>query len=120
MLKAPLKFYDNVSACTLCLSCSCVCPVKIDLGEQIYRWRQNLAPLGVANKEKKLMSKGMKFVMDSPFRFNFAINRASMVNGMPRPMIYNGLNAWGEGRELPKFAKQSFNKWWKENHKKQK
>ncbi len=120
MLREPLKYYDNVSACSLCLSCSNVCPVKIDLGEQIYRWRQNLDPLGVANKEKKMMSKGMKFIMESPSRFNFAINRAHMVNKMPRFLIYNGLNAWGEGRELPKFAKPSFNKWWKENHKKEK
>jgi L-lactate dehydrogenase complex protein LldF len=63
------------------------------------------------------MSDGMKFVMESPARFNFAINNASMVNKMPRFLIYNGMNAWGKGRELPKFAKTTFNKWWKENHK---
>ena len=26
---------------------------------------------------------------------------------------YNGLNAWGKGRELPEFAKQSFESMWK-------
>lgn len=30
-------------------------------------------------------------------------------------MIYNALNAWGKGRELPVFAKQSFNEMWKSN-----
>ncbi|WP_301842726.1 hypothetical protein [uncultured Parabacteroides sp.] len=34
---------------------------------------------------------------------------------MPRFMIYNFLNAWGKGRELPTFAKQSFNEMWKSN-----
>ena len=25
---------------------------------------------------------------------------------MPRFLIYNGLNDWGKGREMPKFAKE--------------
>ena len=34
---------------------------------------------------------------------------------MPRFMIYNGWNAWGKGREMPAFAKESFNDMWKKN-----
>ncbi|MDO4692478.1 MAG: lactate utilization protein B [Porphyromonadaceae bacterium] len=118
MLKDPRKFSGNVSACSLCLSCSNVCPVKIDLGEQIYRWRQDLAPLGVANKEKKLMSSGMKFLMERPGLFNTALRLAPVANNLPRFMLYNSLNAWGKYRELPKFASQSFNDWWIKNQKK--
>ena len=118
MLKDPDKHSGNVSACSLCLSCSNVCPVMIDLGEQIYVWRQKLDKLGQANKEKKLMVNAMTPVFNSPFLFNTAIKMAPVVNHLPRPLIYNGLNAWGEGRELPKFNKQSFNSWWKEHHKK--
>ena len=118
MLKDPDKHSGNVSACSLCLSCSNVCPVMIDLGEQIYVWRQKLDKLGQANKEKKLMVNAMTPVFNSPFMFNTAIKMAPVVNHLPRPLIYNGLNAWGEGRELPKFTKQSFNSWWKEHHKK--
>lgn len=118
MLKNPKKFSGNVSACSLCLSCSNVCPVKIDLGEQIYRWRQKLDDYGVANKEKKLMSKGMKILMERPGLFNTALKMAPVANNLPRFMLYNSLNAWGKHRELPKFAKQSFNDWWIKNHKK--
>ncbi len=118
MLKDPKKFSGNVSACSLCLSCSNVCPVKIDLGEQIYRWRQKLDGYGVANKEKKMMSKGMKFLMERPGLFNTALKMAPVANNLPRFMLYNSLNAWGKHRELPKFAKQSFNEWWIKNHKK--
>jgi L-lactate dehydrogenase complex protein LldF len=32
---------------------------------------------------------------------------------MPRFVIYNGLNDWGKGRELPEFAKDSFTALWK-------
>lgn len=118
MLKEPRQYSGNLSACSLCLSCSNVCPVKIDLGEQIYRWRQDLDKLGRANKEKKLMSKGIKYIMESPTRFNFSLKMAPITNNMPRFLLYNSLNAWGKGRELPKFATTSFNNWWKKNIKK--
>lgn len=115
MLKDPVKYSDNVSACSLCLSCSNVCPVKIDLGEQIYRWRQSLDKIGKASTEKKIMSGGMKFLMERPALFNTALKFAPLINQLPRFMVYNSLNAWGKGRELPTFAKESFNTMWKKN-----
>ncbi len=118
MLKNPQDYSGNVSACSLCLSCSSVCPVMVDLGEQIYVWRQKLDGFGRANKEKKLMSKGMKMIMESPTLFYTSLKFAPLVNKMPRALVYNGLNAWGKGRELPKFAGETFNDWWKRNHKK--
>ncbi len=117
MLHGPKQFHDNVSACSLCLSCSNVCPVKVDLGEQIYRWRQRLSPLGVADKKKKTMSKAIGYVMDRPGLFRFAISKASLANRMPRALVYNGMNDWGKGRELPRFSGQTFDQWWKENGK---
>lgn len=118
MLHDPHAHAGNVSACSLCLSCSNVCPVMVDLGEQIYVWRQKLDDLGEANKEKKLMIKAMTPVLNSPKLFYSALRMAPIVNKLPRPLVYNGLNAWGKGRDLPEFAEQSFNSWWKENHKK--
>ena len=115
MLRDPRRYADNVSACTLCLSCSNVCPAKVDLGEQIYRWRQALDRYGVANPEKKWLSWGMKVVMDRPMLFNTALKFAPIVNHLPRFLVYSSVNAWGKGRELPAFAKCSFNEMWKKN-----
>ena len=107
------KYYDNLSACSLCLSCSNVCPAKVDLGEQIYRWRQTLKDIDKASTEKQFMSAGMKFLMERPVLFNAALWAAPMVNVMPDAIKYNRLNEWGKGRELPNFAGESFNSMWK-------
>ena len=115
MAKDPRKYSDNVSACSLCLSCSNVCPAKIDLGEQIYKWRQVLQTVGKASSSKKILSKGMQYIIERPKLFNTSLKLAPIINGMPRFMKYNGLNDWGKGRELPEFAKESFNTLWKKN-----
>ena len=113
MLKAPEEYFDNVSACSLCYSCNNVCPAKIDLADQIYRWRQDLDGLKVADRTKKLMSGGMKFMFKHPSVFRTGMKMAPIVNHLPRFMKYNGLNDWGKGRELPEFAKESFSSMWK-------
>ena len=69
MLRSPKLHHGNVSACSLCYSCSDVCPAMIDLGEQIYAWRQELAPMHLADPVKKLTVKGMDFIMGGRRRF---------------------------------------------------
>jgi len=113
MLKSPTDYFDNVSACSLCFSCNNVCPSKIDLGQQIYKWRQDLNSLHVADPTKKLISNGLKYLFTKPALYNTTLKMAPIVNVMPRFMLYNGLNEWGKGRELPVFAKESFTELWK-------
>ena len=113
MLRNKKKYTDNVSACSLCCSCDNVCPAKVNLSEQIYRWRQELDSLGKADCMKKAMSNGMKVLFDHPSLYRTALKFAPWANHAPRFAIYNSLNGWGEGREMPVFAKQSFHEWWK-------
>ena len=113
MLRNPEKYHDNVSACSLCMSCSSVCPAKVDLGEQIYLWRQTLDGLGKAGRMKKVLSDSLEIIMDHPTAFNAALKAAPLVNKFPRSLVYNKINTWGEGREMPRFAKESFNSLWK-------
>lgn len=113
MLRSPEKYFDNVSACSLCFSCNNVCPVKIDLGNQIYRWRQNLDSIGKADPMKKVMSGGLKFLFTRPSLFRVGMSVAPIINATPRFVKYNGLNDWGKGRELPQFASESFSALWK-------
>lgn len=113
MLRDPYQYADNVSACSLCYSCSNVCPAKVDLADQIYKWRQKLDSFGRANSVKKMMSCGMQYLFKYPHLYNTSLKFAPIINHLPRFVIYNGLNEWGKGRELPTFAKESFTSMWK-------
>ncbi|MBQ5461350.1 MAG: lactate utilization protein [Bacteroidaceae bacterium] len=113
MLRNPKKHSGNLSACSLCLSCQTLCPVKIDLGDQIYKWRQQLTSFGTANPEKKMMSSAMSFVFNHLGVYSSALWCSPIVNKMPRSLIYLPLNAWGEGHEMMQFPKESFHTLWK-------
>ena len=113
MLKDPKAHSGNVSACSLCLTCGNICPIKIDLPQQIYRWRQELPQFGTESKEKKMMSKAMNFAFKRPSVYRTALKFAPWLNGMPRFLIHNGLNKWGKEHEMMKFPKRSFHELWK-------
>lgn len=113
MLRDKKRYSDNVSACSLCCSCDNVCPAKVNLSEQIYLWRQGLDTYGKADPMKKIMSRGMGIVFDYPALYNTSLKFAPIINHLPRALVYNRLNAWGKGRELPTFAKESFQSMYK-------
>lgn len=113
MLKSPVKYSDNVSACSLCCSCDNVCPVKVNLSEQIYRWRQNLDSLGKADPMKKAMSAGMEYLFGHPCLYSTSLRFAPLANHLPRLLMYNKLNGWGIGHEMPEFPRESFQTMWK-------
>ncbi len=118
MCKDPQKYSDNVSACSLCLSCDNVCPAEVDPGSQIYYWRQSLDAIGKADKMKKMMSGGMKYLFDHPTIYTTALRFAPLVNAVPEALLHSRkLNPWGIGHAMPEFAKQSFHQWWKTQNK---
>lgn len=114
MLKDSQKYSDNVSACTLCLSCDKVCPAKVNPGSQVYAWRQSLESIGKADPLKKFMSEGMSVLFDHPILYQAALRLAPPANYVPEVMThYSHLNPWGLGHAKPIFAKESFHELWK-------
>lgn len=114
MLRSPGLYHGNVSACSLCYSCSEVCPAKIDLGEQIYMWRQQLDEMRLADPMKGLATKVMDCVMAGRRRFYDGIALARIAEKLPRFVLENPLNPWSApGRSMPPFAPATFNAWWK-------
>lgn len=96
-------------ACTLCGSCTNVCPVKIDLHEQLYKQRQRVVNAGLLESKKHNILKVATWVMRHPSLMDFSGKLArAIVPKLPRGLLYNGVNAWGKNRELPKMPKNSF------------
>ena len=114
MLRNPWHHSGNVSACTLCLSCQSVCPVKIDLGDQIYKWRQKLDKLGTANSEKKMMCRGMSVLFGLPSIYKMATAVSPVANVIPPFLINCSLNPWAAGHDMFKFPKKPFHTQFKE------
>ena len=114
MLKDKDANYHNCSACSLCLSCENVCPVQVDLGTQIYKWRQELDSMGHADPMKKAMSKGMKLMFENPRLYTTALKFAPIANGLPSFLTNNRLNLWCKHHAMPQFAKKSFHELWKD------
>ena len=114
MLRDPRRYSDNVSACSLCCSCDNVCPAKVDLSAQVYRWRQQLDSLGKADPMKKYMSVGMSFLYNRPQVYTSALRLSPLVNWLPGPLLQNSLNPWAYAHRMMKFPPKSFHQLWKE------
>ena len=110
MLRNPQEHSGNVSACTLCNSCQCVCPVKIDLGDQVYKWRQKLPEFGTEPGSKKRICNAMGAAFGSEGLYNAATGSAHLLNGLPHTLLHCGLNPWAEGHEMMRFPKKPFHK----------
>ena len=113
MLKDKDANYHNCSACSLCCSCDNVCPVKVDLSTQIYKWRQQLDSFHHADPIKKTMSNGMKVLFDHPSLYTTALRFAPLANTVPAFITGIKLNAWCKYHAMPVFAKESFHTLWK-------
>lgn len=100
-------------ASTLCGSCTDVCPVKIDIHHQLYKWRQIIAEEGDFPLSKKISMKMMGFLLAHPGLYRIAgkIGR-NAVAIMPRFILYSKINAWGIKREIPAAPTQSFREWY--------
>ena len=115
MMHNPTFEYNNVSACSLCLSCDSVCPAKVAPGSQIYIWRQSLSQIGKADPLKREMSVGMDVLFEHPNLYQAALRMAPLANLVPESMThFTRLNPWGIGHTKPEFAKKSFHQLWKE------
>ena len=111
-----LKQYASLPfACSLCASCSNVCPVKVDLHEELYLRRQDVVEAGYLSPTKHTALKIATWVMQRPALMSLAGKMArAIVPLLPRSIVYSKLNIWGKGRELPPFPKKSFKELYQE------
>jgi L-lactate dehydrogenase complex protein LldF len=102
---------------SLCGSCSDVCPVKIDISDQILKWRRVMAEKGYLPLAKRLSFAVAGHVFAHPAEYHTAEKMAGPVlDHTPHFLLYNrSLNPWGRDRELPETARQTFREWYVAN-----
>lgn len=101
-------------ASTLCGSCSDVCPVKIDIHVQLYKWRQIIGEKKAMPAGKRLGMKGLSALLAHP-RLYARVGRVArrILAITPHDLSHAGmLNPYAIARELPEPPKQSFREWY--------
>lgn len=103
-------------ASTLCGSCSDVCPVKINIHEQLYEWRQEITKAQSSINAKSIAMKIANGIFSTPYVYKLSgqIMRGSL-KILPQSVTYSNLNIWGKERDLPELPEQSFKDWYKIN-----
>nr|MBB6138669.1 L-lactate dehydrogenase complex protein LldF [Mucilaginibacter sp. X5P1] len=109
------KYADLPFASTLCGSCSNVCPVKIDIHEQLYKWRQVLVKNGYTPKAKKAGMQVMTWTLSSPSLYHTAGKVGRWVIKYAPFAVNNKLNPWYKQRDMPASPEWSFSEWYKQN-----
>ena len=109
-----LRKYSSLPfASTLNGSCTSVCPVKIDIHEQIYKWRQIIAERHQLPMVKQEAMRIAGKVLSSPKLYRAAVEAAAAgIEKLPRALVYNPFNAWGRQREVPAAPAQTFRQWY--------
>jgi L-lactate dehydrogenase complex protein LldF len=100
---------DLPFASTLCGSCSNVCPVKINIHEQLWFWRQDLMTAGLAPVGKTIGMKLMAFTLAHPAIYRIG----GLLLRRFAPLLNSRLNPWYKQREMPVAPKESFQEWYK-------
>jgi L-lactate dehydrogenase complex protein LldF len=108
------KNADLPFASTLCGSCTNVCPVKIDIHDQLWHWRQTLTSEGLAPATKTASMTAMAWLLAHPTAYRWAGKAGRwLMRHVPR-LVSNRLNPWFNGREMPIAPPQSFGEWYQQ------
>src|SRR5882757_2078300 len=111
------EYADLPFASTLCGSCSNVCPVKIDIHVQLYKWRQVITQEGHSPAAKTVAMKAMAATLSKPGMYRFAGRAGRWFMRVMPWLVNNRLNPWYKQRDMPAPPKQSFGEWYKNREK---
>lgn len=113
------KYRSLPYASTLCGSCSDVCPMKVDLHQQILEWRVEVDATGNLGFLKKTALRAAAAVLGSTFLYRAGGKLARMTfRGLPKSLFNNAVTIWGKRRDFPEMPAKSFRAIYKEQRKK--
>ncbi|CAI3927282.1 lactate utilization protein B [Commensalibacter communis] len=111
------KYRNLPFASTLNGSCTNVCPVKINLHEQIFAWRETLADEKELSLSKRIIMTSLGKLFAHPKAYRMAVQTGDKVlSYLPHFIVYNQLNTWGRQRDIPQPPKETFHSWYAKNY----
>ena len=113
-----LKKYKHLPfASSLCGACSDVCPVKINIHEQLYEWRQIIYAQGELEKKKSLPLRMAATVLSDPKKYDrMGKMMRWALRWLPRFVTHTRINPWTKNRDLPSPPSESFKEWYGRKH----
>lgn len=110
----PKRYKSLPFACSLCGSCTEVCPVKIPLHHQLLAWRKEIAEQHLLSMSKRWSMRLASWLFRHPWMFSSAgyVARSSL-RWLPHSITHNRFNTWARDRELPQPPSESFRSWYR-------
>jgi len=110
------RYSELPFASTLNGSCSNVCPVKINIHEQIYAWRAVMDEKQQTKFPKKQAMIVAGKLLSHPEAYRITAQSTGIaLKALPRFAIYNQFNAWGHHRDVPAPAEETFHEWYRKH-----
>ena len=111
------KSYKSLPyACSLCGSCTDVCPVRIPLHHQLLAWRKELVGQGLLPLGKRFSMKAASLIFRNAWLFVLmGWTGRTALRWLPHWATHNRFNQWSVARELPEPPKESFRDWYRRN-----
>lgn len=114
-----LKKYSGLPfASTLCGSCSDVCPVKIDIHQQLYKWRQVVMKEHPDRIKRNTMRMASGVLSNASVFDKLGWLARFLLKYLPEWMVYNKWNIWGRQRDFPSLPQSSFRHWYNKKRRK--
>ena len=105
----PVTHAELPHACSLCGSCSDVCPVRIPLHHQLLAWRGELAQQEPGPGRSRLAFSAAHRMLRSPGLYRAATRAGRrLARALPRPWLDALTRPWTRQRSLPEIPDQSF------------
>ena len=108
----PARHASLPFACSLCGSCSDVCPVGIDLHHQLLAFRGELTREGHTGRAHRLGLRLAGLALARPGWLDAARRAARR---LPGAWLERVLGAWSQSRALPEIPQQSFRDQWRKS-----
>jgi len=113
------KFRELPFHSTLCGSCTQVCPVKVDISDQILAWRRVLSAGAQTPLLRRQAVRTAGRILGSP-KILRAVTKAGrrLLAGAPRILAGSRLlSPWTQHRDLPPAPRRSFREWYLDERK---